>query len=87
MKNDEELKKLFPQTVRGMLEGGGPNDDPPYVSYDDGPRGSQVSESPRLVATYKLVKIELQRKVMRLEVIRKRKRRQRPEQPVQAVES
>lgn len=69
----DDLKQKFPPVVRALLE----YDESIgyYPSYDDGPRGSGVSESPRLVATYKLVKIETLVKRTRLEVVKPRRRK------------
>jgi hypothetical protein len=69
----EDLKQKFPKTVRAWLTDGG--DGEIYVEYDDGPRGSGVSESPRLVATYRLVRVETLVKRTRVEVVKTRRRK------------
>ncbi len=69
--------EIFKKITHAVLENDGPPelDDGLYASYYEGPISSMVSESPRLVATYKLVKVQLLVKKQRVEVVKQRKRR------------
>jgi hypothetical protein len=64
----DDLAKLFPAKMKAVLED---SDDPPYVSFEDAPI---ISESPRLVATYRLVSVRLLKKVQKIVAVKQRKR-------------
>lgn len=79
MRKPNEFAARFPKTTHAVLEFDNEGDplkaDSYYASYDDGPVSCLVSESARLVATYKLVRVQLLVKRSRVEVFKQRKRR------------
>lgn len=67
--------EVFKKITRAVLEGADTENEPLYASYDEGPLAHMVSESPRLVATYRLVKVELLVKKQRIVAIKQRRRK------------
>lgn len=75
-KPEHELAEFFPKITHAVLERDGAEENtPPYTVYDEGPVASFVSESPRLVATYRLVKVQLLVKKTRVVAIKQRRRK------------
>lgn len=68
--------EVFKKVTRAVLERNGTTDEEGfYASYDEGPLASMVSESPRLVATYRLVSVKLLVKRPRIVAIKQRRRK------------
>lgn len=74
-KPEHELAALFPKITHAVLEGGSSDDDQFFTSYDESPVSSMVSECPRLVATYRLVKVQLLVKKQHIVAIKQRRRK------------
>ncbi len=66
--------EIFPKITHAVLEHNGSADEEGfYASYDESPVANMVSESPRLVATYRLVSVKLLVKRHRIVAIKQRR--------------